>query len=529
MSNAAKVANAAREKLVVVGAGVGGLCAAARLAHEGYDVEVYEKNRGPGGRCGLMEVDGYRFDMGPTLLLMPEVARETFAAVGRNLDDYLTLHRCDPNYRLTFSDGSHLQMSTNLADLRGEFEKIEKGSGEALLEFLRLGDRQYRVSLERFVGRNFDHLGQFLTPANLREVVAIKALASMYKEVAKLFDDARLRAALTFQTMYLGISPYEAPAVYGLLPFVEIALGIFFPKGGMFAIPLALEKLCKELGVRFHYNAEVERITTQRAGKRLITDGVRLKGGQVVRADAVLCNVDLPFAYKNLLGEEVKSERDFSKAKYTSSAFMFYWGIDQKIAGLEHHNAYLDSDYEGSFADIFANGRVPKSPSFYVNVPSKTDPTMAPAGKDSVYVLVPVPDSSFTVDWASEGQRIRKHVLDTLSAKMGVPDLGSHIVVERVFTPDDWQTAFSLERGAAFGLSHNFMQVGPFRPVNQDKRVRNLFFVGASTQPGTGIPMVMLSAKLVTERVLQHFSVAHAREPANARTQAASSAVAVAP
>ncbi|MFN7135684.1 MAG: phytoene desaturase family protein, partial [Myxococcales bacterium] len=236
------------QRVAIVGAGVGGLAAAARLAHQGFEVEVFEKGAGPGGRCGQLHVGGFTFDTGPTLLLMPEVLHETFAVTGRRLEDYLQLSRCDPNYRLHFRDGSDIAFSTDLVWMGRELERFEPGSFRRYLEFLALGREQYQTSLERFVGRNFDSALEFLAPATLRKVFEIKAHRRMYAEVSKYFRDERLRAALTFQTMYLGISPYESPAVYGLLPFTELAVGIWFPKGGMYAIPLALERLAGELG-----------------------------------------------------------------------------------------------------------------------------------------------------------------------------------------------------------------------------------------------------------------------------------------
>ena len=488
----------AAPRAVVVGAGVGGLAAAARLAHQGFQVDVYESTKGPGGRCGQLSVDGYRWDIGPTILLMPEVIEETFTALGRRMADYLTLERCYPNYRVSFRDGSQLTLTGDRAELERNVEAMEPGSYPRLQRFLAHGGEMYRESLQRFVGRNFDHLGQFLTPANLKSMLRIRALGKLYPLVARTFQDDRLRAALTFQTMYLGISPYEAPGVYGLLPYAELEVGIYLAQGGLYALPRALEKLAQEEGVRFHYGERVQRIDLVQKQAR----GVTLKSGEQVSADLVLCNADLPAAYEQLLDPAVAPLPRKDSLRYTSSGFMLYWGLDRVEPGLLRHNVFFGAQYREAFQDIFQHHRVPEDLSFYVNVPSRGDASMAPAGTDALYVLVPVPSNPSQVDWKVEAPRIRERVLSRL-AQEGYPELARHIRVERQFTPDDWEQTFSLARGAAFGLAHNFFQIGPFRPANQDRNVKNLFFVGASTQPGTGLPTVMLSARLAVERMVK--------------------------
>ncbi|MBE4747191.1 phytoene desaturase [Corallococcus sp. ZKHCc1 1396] len=485
------------KRVVVVGAGVGGLAAAARLARQGFDVQVFEKTRGPGGRCNQLQVDGFTWDIGPTIVLMPEVFEETFRALGRRIEDYLTLMRCDPNYRVHFRDGSDVTFTSELCTMGRELERVEPGSFQRYLSFLAQGRTQYRISLDHFVGRNFDGISDYFSPGVLAKIFKARAHRRMYADVSRFFQDDRLRAAMTFQTMYLGVSPFESPAVYGLLPFTELGVGIWFPKGGLYAIPLALERLAREEGVRLHYGAPVERILTE--GGR--TTGVRLVGGEVVPADAVLCNADLPYAYEKLLDPKDAPFKRDKKLRFTSSGYMLYLGMKKKVPALLHHNVMFGRDYAGSFDDIFQRFRVPEDPSFYVNVPSHTDPSLAPEGKDALYVLVPVPHQHANLDWKTEGPKVRAKVFQRLG-ELGFPDLEADIEVERVFTPDDWAGTYNLARGSAFGLAQNFFQVGPFRPANVDPNVKNLFFVGASTQPGTGLPTVLISARLVTERLV---------------------------
>jgi phytoene desaturase len=296
--------------------------------------------------------------------------------------------------------------------------------------------------------------------------------------------------------MYLGISPFEAPGVFGLLAHAELRVGIFHPRGGLHALSKALEQVCREEGVQLHYERPVRRIRVER--DRAV--GLALEDGTGCSADLVLCNADLPWAYAHLLdGSRARLPRSRS-LRHTSSGFMLYWGVQGEVPELLRHNVFLGGDYQGSFEDIFHRQRVPQDVSFYVNVPSRGEAGSAPPGSDALYVLVPVPHLGPGQDWATLAPALRARVLARL-ADEGLPGLERRLVVERQLTPEDWQGRFNLSRGSAFGLAHNFFQLGPFRPSNQDPRVRNLFFVGASTHPGTGLPMVMLSARLAVERM----------------------------
>jgi phytoene desaturase len=492
-----------KRQAVVVGAGVGGLAAAARLAHAGFDVQVFEKTGGPGGRCNQIKADGFTWDLGPTIILMPEVFQETFRALGRRLEDYLTLQRCDPNYRIHYRDGSAITFTSELCAMGEELERVEPGSFQRYLAFLAQGRTQYRTGLDHLVGRNYSGITDYFVPSVLKRVFEVRAHRRMYSDVGRFFKDERLRAAMTFQSMYLGVSPFAAPGVFALLPFTELGVGVWFAKGGLYAIPLALEKVAREEGVKLHYNQPIKRILCE--GKR--TTGVELESGERVAADVVVCNADLPYAYEKLLDPEVTRLKRKQSLRFTSSGYMLYLGMRRRYDGFLHHNVYFGRDYKGSFDDIFERFRVPEDPSFYVNAPAHTDPSLAPPGKDSLYVLVPVPHQPHEshgqggIDWKQEGPRVRAKVFQRL-AELGYPDLERDIEVERVVTPDDWASSFNLARGSAFGLAQNFFQIGPFRPSNQDPRVRNLFFVGASTQPGTGLPTVIISARLAVERIL---------------------------
>jgi len=431
-------------------------------------------------------------------LLMPFVFEQTFASVGRKLSDYVELRRCDPNYEVTFADDSTFTLTSELTAMRAELERIEPGCFERYLKFLAKGRDRHDTAMSMFVTKHFDSLAQFIKPSNLPHFFRIGAHRTLFDDVAKTFADPRLQQAMSFQTMYLGVSPYEAPAVFSLLPYTELAHGIWFPMGGMSAISRALEKVCLELGVTIHYRSSVRRIRTE--GGR--ATGVELDDGGVLEADVVVCNADLAWAYSNLIDPAVSARPQLEKLRFTSSGYMLYLGLKRRIEGLQHHNMFFGRDFEGSFDDIFEKHRVPEDPSFYVNAPTRTDASMAPEGKDALYVLVPVPHRTPGLDWRSEGPKVRAKVMARLEA-LGFGALEAEIEVERVITPDDWESQLNLARGSNFGLAQNLFQIGPFRPKVYDERIENLFFCGASVQPGTGVPTVMISADLAVKAIAQ--------------------------
>jgi phytoene desaturase len=484
---------------LVIGAGLGGIAAAARLARSGYQVTVLEKNASPGGRCSQLVRDGYRFDMGATLFLMPEVFAETYAALGERMEDHLDLRRIDPTYQIYFDDGVRLGLTANLHDLQAQLEAIEPGSFGQLLRYLSEGHRHYHTSLEQFVGRNFNRWQDYFTPHNLWLILRLKALIKHYDNVGHYFQDPHLKAAFTFQNMYLGLSPYDAPATYSLLQYTELVGGVWFPVGGMYRVIESLTAIARASGVRFVYSAPVKQI--QVAGNR--ATGVVLQDDSVLDADVIVANADLPYVYHDLLPDTGAAKR-LERLKYTSSAIMFYWGVDRVYPQLDTHNVFLAGDYRASFDRIFRDHTLPDDPSFYIHAPARVDPSAAPAGADALLALVPVGHLGDEDSHNDEALRARARdaVLRRL-ASAGMTDLEQHLAFEISYTPRDWQSGFNLAKGAAFGLSHNVWQVGYLRPHNRHDRYRNLYFVGASTHPGTGLPMVLLSARLTTERVVQ--------------------------
>ena len=501
-----------KPKAIVIGAGIGGIATAARLARNGFSVTVIEKNEKPGGRANQIIREGHRFDIGPTLFLMPEVWEETYAALGERMADHLDLRRIDPTYTVHFDDGLQLQLTSNLGQMQTQLEKVEKTAFTGFLNYIAEGNKHYKISLEKFLGRNFTNIFEYFSLGNLPLLFQLKALGKHYANASRFFKDGRLKAAFTFQNMYLGLSPYDAPATYSLLQYTELAEGVWYPMGGMYRAIETLTAIAEKLGVKFLYNSPVKEIKVN--GSRV--DAVVTEDGREYRADTFVGNADLPYIYKQLLPASAEAEQ-LDKKLYTCSTIMFYWGMDKQFPQIAHHNVFLGGDYKSSFDRIFKDHELPEEPSFYIHAPARTDPSAAPEGQDTLYVLVPVGhlDESREQDWAARIAHPRQAVLKRVAEDMNIHDLAQHIKFEIVYQPEVWKERFNLEKGAAFGLSHNFAQVGYLRPQNRHKQYKNLYFAGASTHPGTGLPIVLISAKLTTERILKEMSTIPVQDTAN--------------
>jgi phytoene desaturase (3,4-didehydrolycopene-forming) len=486
-----------KKKIVIVGAGIGGIAAAGRLARRGWSVTVLEKNDQTGGRCDRLVRNGYRFDTGPTLFLMPEVFAQTYRELGSSIENELELRRIDPTYAVYFSDGASLLMSGDLNLMRRQVESVEAGSFNAVLRYLEEGNRHYHAALRSFVGRNFLDIFDLVNPANARMLFDLKPLTPHYRNIMKYFRHPQLRQAFTFQNIYLGLSPFQAPATYSLLQYAELVEGVWYPAGGFARVAQSLTALAEKGGAEFRCNAPVRAVRVRDGSAA----GVELESGEFLPADLVLINADLPYAFQNLLPDRAAAE-SLQRKRYTCSTIMFFWGMDRAYPALREHNVFLAKEYRDSFDKIFRDHTLPDEPSFYIHIPSRTDPAAAPASCDAVTILVPVGHLNGTPcqDWPALVAKARSSVLARL-AQFGLTDFQHHIAVETVYEPRTWMNMYHLTKGAAFGLDHNFWQVGYFRPHNRHPKYPNIYFVGASTHPGTGLPMVLLSARLVTERI----------------------------
>ncbi|HLQ24154.1 MAG TPA: phytoene desaturase family protein [Gemmatimonadales bacterium] len=481
-------------RVLVIGAGIGGLAAAVRLAHAGYAVTVVERHDAPGGRAGVWRSEGFTFDTGPSMVMMTECWDRLFQDVGRRREDYLTLVRCDPCYRLHFADGSTLEMTSRLKQLLENLERIEPGCGPRALQWLAHTGELYHRGVD-FIRRGMHRPQAMLRIGGMGFRYGRAALGDLQAMVRCFFDDERLRQAVTFQALYLGLSPYDALAIYGLLAHAEIAGGIFYPMGGMHQLALALERLGGELGVTHHYGTPVTSLV--RVGRRV--SAARLADGRELAADLVVANADLPYTYDTLLGEPYPG---IERKDFSCSVVLVYLGVNRTYPNLLHHNLAVSRDLAESCRLLCREHRMPDDPPLYVVASTRTDPGQAPPGCENLFVLVLAPsqDPQHPIDWRVEGPRVEERTLDRLEA-LGCSDLRRHIVTRRLVTPADFTAQFGNLRGEAFGLSHGLRQIGYFRPRNRHSRYRNLYFVGQSTHPGCGLPMVLISAELAAARI----------------------------
>jgi phytoene desaturase len=445
---------------------------------------------------------------------MPEIYAQTFTDLDERMEDHLDLRGVDPTYRIHFDDGFTLVMTSDLNVMQAQLEAIEPGSFGGFLRYLNEGHVHYKLALPHLVGRNFRNLREFCSLRNLLLLFKLKLLAKHYDNIGSYFDNRRLKAAFTFQDMYLSLSPYEAPATYSLLPYAELTGGVWFPMGGMAHLVDALTSIAEGSGVQFMYNAPVEQVNVN--GRR--ATGVTLADGQQMRVDVVVANADLPYVYRCLLPDDGAAKR-LERKRYTCSTVTFYWGVDRQYPQLGPHNLFLASEYRQGFDRVLKDLTLPDEPSFYVHAPARVDPSLAPAGQDSLMVVVPVGhiDDAAPQDWPAIQKRARQIVLQRL-AGIGVNDLDEHIKFEVSYTPHDWLSRYNLTKGSTLGLAHNLMQMGYLRPQNRHARYRNLYFVGASTHPGSGVATVLISARLTTERILEDAGVS---QPAIITTPAA--------
>jgi len=483
------------DHVVVVGAGLGGLSAAMRLAGAGRRVTVLEREAVPGGRAGqrvLAAPDGagdYRFDTGPTVLTMPDLIADCFDSLGEDLADWLDLRPVSPLYRAEYADGSSLDVHADTDRMAEEIAALCGGDEAAgFRRYVDFVSRVYRYEMRDFIDRNIDSPLDLVT-ANLARLVAAGGFRRLAPKVGQYLKDERLQRVYSFQAMYAGMSPYDALALYAVISYMDAVAGVYFPVGGLHAVPVAMAAAAEKHGVTIRYSTPVERV--EHSGGR--ATAVVTEGGERVPCDALVLNPDLPVAYRDLLGGVPRRVR---RLRYSPSCFLLLAGSRAPATPGAHHTIHFGTAWREVFEELLS-GSLMSSPSFLVTAPTRSDPALAPAGRSTHYVLFPTPNLDAPLDWTALGPAYRERVLDTLESH-GYPGFTAALEVEDVTTPLDW-AARGMERGAPFAAAHSFWQTGPFRPGNLWGE--NVVFTGSGTQPGVGVPMVLISGRLAAERI----------------------------
>jgi len=476
------------DRVVVVGAGLAGLSAALRLAGAGRQVTVIEREEHPGGRAGLLELDGYRFDTGPTVLTMPDLIADAFDCVGERMEDWLDLRPVQPLYRGYYPDGSTLDVHADVEATAAEIAAVcGPKEADGYRRYVQFVSQLYRYEMADFIDRNIDSPFDLLTP-NLARLAALGGFRRLAPVVRRYLKDPRTQRMFSFQAMYAGVSPQQALALYAVIAYMDSVAGVFFPVGGLHAVPRALAAAAAKHGVEFEYGCAVTRV--ERQGTRAVA--VHTDDGRRVPADVVILNPDLPVAMRDLLGVQPPS------LNYSPSCFLMLVGSNARYSRIAHHNIHFGSAWSDVFTDLIDRQQLMSDPSFLVTNPTFSDPDLAPEGKQSYYVLFPTPNLQAGLDWDELRTSYRDQVLHTMESR-GYVGFADGIEVEDITTPQDWADR-GMEAGAPFASAHTFGQTGPFRPANLWGD--NVVFTGSGTQPGVGVPMVLISGRLAAERVI---------------------------
>ena len=482
------------DRVVIVGAGLAGLSCALRLAATGRSVTVLERSAAPGGVAGRLDLGGYAFDTGPTVLTMPELLAEAFAAVDEPLDGWLELSRLDPAYRAHFPDGSTLDVLTDTARMAGEVSRVcGPREADGYLRFAAYAARLWRLQRDDFIERNFDSPRDLLT-ANLLRLATAGGFRHLDAKVAQFFRDPRTRRVFSFQAMYAGLAPHRALALYAVIAYLDAIRGVWFPRGGMHAVPRAMAAAATKHGVTVRYDTEVTSVGT--GGGR--ANAVLTATGERIPADVVVLSGDLPTAHRDLLPQTPHRVR---RLRHSPSAVVLHAGSTRRYGRIAHHNIHFGRAWRATFDEVIHHGRLMTDPSLLVTNPTRTDPTLAPPDREVYYVLAPAPNlDTGHLDWhgALPG-RYADDLVATLESR-GYVGFGSGIEVSRLVTPADWAAA-GQTAGTPFSAAHTFPQTGPFRPGNLHPALENVVFAGAATTPGVGVPMVLISGKLAAQRV----------------------------
>lgn len=488
------------KSVIIIGAGVGGLATACMLGQAGYNVTIYEKNKQAGGQVGTFEAQGFRFDTGPSWYLMPEVFEKFFAALGEDVQRLLDLKQLDPSYRVYFKDTLYggIDIYSDIAKDSRVLESIEPGTRQKLADYLDYAAYQYEFAMNQFLYKNYNSILDLVSPRVIRQTLQHNIFGSMQKQIQKYFTTPELQKIIQYPLLFLGASSSNVPALYSFLNHSDFRQGILYPNGGMYEITKTLVSLAKARGVSVFYNSPVKRIRVHNGLAR----GVILEDGTRITADIVISNADVAHTELSLLPTQSRTHsRHYFKKKITGpSALIIYLGVSKRYRNLQHHNLIFSQNWDANFKALLDKKSWPSDPSFYVCNLSKTDRSTAPKGKDTLKVVVPLPATTKYTE--TELATYADWVLKTMEETMHLKDLRKHIEYKKLFGAKDFQQTFNSYQGTALGFAQTFKQTAAFRPSNMSKKVKYLYYVGADTIPGVGIPMCLISAQLVYKRIV---------------------------
>lgn len=492
-----------QKHIAIVGAGPGGLSSAIILANRGFKVSVYEKESEAGGRNAPIRIGDYTFDTGPTFLMMTFILEEIFLLAGKKLEDYLKIKKLDPMYRLAFNDKIVLP-SDNKEKMKETIRNIFPGNENGYEKFLKR-ERNKFEKMYPCLKIDYSSIFKFLHPNLLKALPVMDLGKTLYDNLARYFSDEKLILSFTFQSKYLGMSAWECPAAFTMIPYVEHHFGIYHVEGGLHKISSAMQKILEEKGGKIHFNTKVKSLIVE--GKK--TKGVELENGEKIYADEVIINADFAHAMSNLVPDgtlKKYSNKNLKKKKYSCSTFMMYLAVDKKY-DIPHHNIFFAKDYKTNIENIFNNGKLTDEMSFYIQNASITDQTLAPAGCSAIYILVPVPNNSFDIDWDINKDIYREKILKELERRTELKDIRQHIKAEKIITPKDWQSDYAVYYGATFNLGHNLGQMLFFRPHNKFEELDNTYLVGGGTHPGSGLPTIYESGRIASNIISKKYGI----------------------
>lgn len=487
-----------KKKAIIIGSGLGGLATALRLSVKGFDVEILEKYHQPGGRLNQLQKDGFTFDVGPSFFSMSYEFTELFDYCG--IKNPLQLNELNPLYAVYFEGKQKpFLIHKNLELLQKEFAGIEDKLIEKTEKYLAAAGNLFHDSIDKVVRRNFNSkFDYFLSLATVPLKHSPKMFRSMWKELEMNFNSEEVKVIFSLVAFFLGSTPFQTPAVYSLLNYTELKHdGYWNVQGGMYKIVEEMVTLLKQRNVKFQFNTEVKEIRSSEFGVKSVIDHT----GKEYLADLFVCNGDAASFRGKVLNREKFSEQKLDKMEWTLSPFTIYLGVKGKCENLHHHNYFLGNNFKEYADTIFKTSVNPQKPYYYVNVSSKSNTVCAPEGCENIFILCPVPDLRYKPNW-NDSQQLADNIISDLSSRINF-DLHKNTLTKTIMNPIDWQNSFNLYRGSGLGLAHGLNQIGGFRPKNKDEEFSNLYYVGASTIPGTGLPMVVISSKLVTERILK--------------------------